>query len=157
MKKALLKTAFAAIVIVLMIVLLIPGAAIPLDEVLPIGHDAQGRLRSVDRLFPGMLVIFACLIAANRIASFLSCQPVCLTNDGRFLKTDAGGDRVEWRTPALITDDGLPFLIAQSRQSGSTPSSLSRWARRSARTSFRVCAFGFVISASGRFIVRYRA
>jgi hypothetical protein len=70
MKKTLLKTAFNASVFLFMIVLLIP-ATLLLEEVLPIGHDAQGRLRSIDRLFPGMLVVFACLMAANRIASFL--------------------------------------------------------------------------------------
>jgi hypothetical protein len=70
MKKAFLKTAFVAIVLVLMIVLLIP-ASLLLDSVLSIGHDAHGRLRSIDRLLPGILVIFACLMAANRIASFL--------------------------------------------------------------------------------------
>jgi hypothetical protein len=70
MKKTLLKIAFNVSVIVLTIVFLIP-ASLLFDAVLPIGYDAQGRLRSVDRLFPGILVIFACLMAANRIASFL--------------------------------------------------------------------------------------
>src|SRR3954447_7574362 len=70
MKKALLKTAFVAFAIVLMVAFLIP-ASLLLDAVLPIGYDAHGRLRSVDRLFPGILVIFACLMAANRITSFV--------------------------------------------------------------------------------------
>jgi len=69
MKKVLLKTASITSVIVFTIAFLIP-ATLLLDAVLPIGYDAHGRLRSIDRLFPGILVIFACLMAANRITSF---------------------------------------------------------------------------------------
>jgi len=70
MKKALLKTAFTASVLFFTIAFLIP-AYLLLDAVLPIGYDTQGRLRSIDRLFPGLLVVFACLMLANKIISFL--------------------------------------------------------------------------------------
>jgi hypothetical protein len=70
MKRALLKTAFTVSVLVLTFAFLVP-AQLLLEAILPIGYDAHGRLRSVDRLFPGILVIFACLMAANKITSFL--------------------------------------------------------------------------------------
>jgi hypothetical protein len=63
MKKVLLKTAFIMSVIVLMIVLLTP-AYLLLDVVLPTWHGSHG-------LFPGIVVVAACQMAANRVVSLL--------------------------------------------------------------------------------------
>jgi hypothetical protein len=63
MKKALLKTAFITSVIVLTIVLLTPTYLL-LDVVFPTWHGSLG-------LFPGIVVITACLMAANRVVSLL--------------------------------------------------------------------------------------
>ena len=68
MKKALLKTAFIASVFVLTLVLLFP-ANLLLDAVLAGSLDPKGRLRRIDTLLPGIVLIFACLAAANRITS----------------------------------------------------------------------------------------
>ena len=70
MKKALLKHSSLRVLSFSMIAFLIL-ASLLLDAVLPIWHDAHGRLRWIDRLFPGILVVSACLMAANRITSFL--------------------------------------------------------------------------------------
>jgi hypothetical protein len=63
MKRALLKTAFNIIVIVLMIALL-SLAYLLLDAAFPTGHGSLG-------LFPGIVVVAACLVVANRITSLL--------------------------------------------------------------------------------------
>jgi hypothetical protein len=61
--KALLKTAFVLIVMLLMIALLVP-AMLALEYVLP-------AERGGDRLLPGIIVTVLCLGAANRITSLL--------------------------------------------------------------------------------------
>jgi hypothetical protein len=63
MKRLLLKTAFVFAIFLLTLVFLIP-AQLLLETILPSGHGG-------DRLLPGLLVIFACLYAANRSVSFL--------------------------------------------------------------------------------------
>jgi hypothetical protein len=60
MTRALLKTAFALIVILLTIIFLIPAQLI-LEFFLPTGRG--------DRLLPGIIVIFSCVWAANRVTS----------------------------------------------------------------------------------------
>ena len=63
MSRALLKTAFVMIVLVLMIIFLVP-AQLALELILP--HERGG-----DRMLPGILVLFACMWVANRITSLL--------------------------------------------------------------------------------------
>ena len=71
MKNALLKTAFAITVILLMLLVLIPAQAV-LEFVLPAdGRRADGTYRAVDRLLPGIVVVFFCLWAADRITGLL--------------------------------------------------------------------------------------
>ncbi len=70
MNKALLKAAFIVTVIVFTIAFLAP-ATLVFDAVLAGSHDAEGRLRRIDTLFPGILLIVACLMAANRITSLI--------------------------------------------------------------------------------------
>jgi hypothetical protein len=75
MKNALLKTAFAFAVILLMLVFLMPAQAV-LESVLPAdGVYPDGTHHRVDRLLPGTLVVFGCLWLANRITGilFLKC------------------------------------------------------------------------------------
>jgi hypothetical protein len=62
MTKALLKSAFVMIVIVLTIIFLIP-AQVVLEFFWPTERG--------DRLLPGLIVVFACAWAANRLTSFL--------------------------------------------------------------------------------------
>jgi hypothetical protein len=73
MAKALLKTAFVLIVLLLMIVILVP-AQLVLDLILPLE-------RGGDRLLPGVTVLVSCMWVANRITSFL------------FWKTHVSNDR----------------------------------------------------------------
>jgi hypothetical protein len=61
--KALLKTAFVLIVLLLMIVILVP-AQLALELILPFE-------RGGDRLLPGIIVLASCMWVANRITSFL--------------------------------------------------------------------------------------
>ncbi len=67
MKKALLKTAFVFTVILLTIVFLMPAQSL-LEYVL-----LDGRV-NVDRLLPGIIVLFFCIWAADRITGLLFCK-----------------------------------------------------------------------------------
>jgi hypothetical protein len=67
MKNALLKTAFVFTVILLTIVFLMPAQSL-LEYVL-----LDGRV-NVDRLLPGIIVLFFCIWAADRITGLLFCK-----------------------------------------------------------------------------------
>jgi hypothetical protein len=62
MRRALRKTAFHLAVLLLTVAFLIP-AMVVLDRVTPVD--------SGDRLFPGLITIFLCVILADRLVSFL--------------------------------------------------------------------------------------
>ncbi len=62
MKKGLLKAAFVMVVIVLTIIFLIPAQFV-LEFFWPTGRG--------DRLLPGLIVVLACVWAANRLSSIL--------------------------------------------------------------------------------------
>jgi hypothetical protein len=70
MKKLLLKTSFHLAVGFLTLVFLVP-AYVLLETVLPSGPEPGRPHGSGDRLLPGLLLIFACLYAADRIVSRL--------------------------------------------------------------------------------------
>jgi hypothetical protein len=70
MKNALVKTAFVFSVILLTIVFLMPAQSV-LEYVLLDQRNADGTLRSVDRLLPGIIVLFFCIWAADRITGLL--------------------------------------------------------------------------------------
>jgi hypothetical protein len=70
MKKILLRTAFIIAVLVLTLMFLIP-AQLLLEVVLPITFTSGGHVHGGDRLLQGILVMFGCVYAANRLASFV--------------------------------------------------------------------------------------
>jgi hypothetical protein len=70
MKNSLLKTAFAFIVILLMIVLLIPASFVR-ESIFPSGRGPDGLYRGGDGLLPGIVIVFCCLWVANRITGTL--------------------------------------------------------------------------------------
>ncbi len=70
MKNALLKTAFAFIVVLLTIVFLIP-ASIVRESIFPGGRGPDGLYRGGDGLLLGVMITFCCVWAANRIAGIL--------------------------------------------------------------------------------------
>jgi hypothetical protein len=68
LRTILLKSAFVFVVVSLTLILLIP-ANLALEALTPAVRDARGHGRYVDQLFPAMVVIVACLVAASRITS----------------------------------------------------------------------------------------
>jgi hypothetical protein len=80
MRRALLKTAFAAAIVALMIVFLIP-ASILLDAMFPMRPGPSGHHQG-DRLLPGILTVALSLYMADRIISFLF--RISRLSDGRW-------------------------------------------------------------------------
>jgi hypothetical protein len=68
LKAIFLKTAFVLLVFGLTLILIFP-ANLALEALTPAVMDARGHGRYVDRLFPGMVVLVACLAVSSRITS----------------------------------------------------------------------------------------